>query len=150
MDKDNQVKPVALLERSLRALSVGSYLFQCRVAAELNLHPTDLQALHLLGRSHAGLDAGALGRALGLTSGATTALIDRLAELGFAERARVSTDRRRVSIRLRAAGTAPLKAKYREIDRRIRRLAQRRTEAEIRVIAEFLAELVGDSTARSE
>jgi len=143
MHRDKRVNPEQLLERSLRALSVGSYLFQCRVAADLDLHPTDLQALHTLGRQAAGIPAGELAVALGLTSGATTALIDRLVALGFAERASDPEDRRRVIVRLQEAGTAPLKAKYRQIDQRVRKLMARRSAAELEVIADFLAELVG-------
>jgi DNA-binding MarR family transcriptional regulator len=147
MHRDKNVNPEQVLERSLRALSVGSYLFQCRVAAELNLHPTDLQALHTLGMHATGMPAGDLAVALGLTSGATTALIDRLAGLGFAARTRDPQDRRRVIVRLHEAGTAPLKAKYRQIDQRVRKLIAQRSTAELEVIASFLAELVSRDSA---
>ena len=131
------------IQRSLRAISVGSYLYQCRVAAELGLHPTDLQAIHALGA--APLSAGELAARLRLTSGATTAAIDRLVELGYAERRRDATDRRRVSIVLREEKTAPLRAKYRNIEQRIRKLLAQRSTSETRAIAEFLAELVAES-----
>lgn len=142
MNKD-KVDSDQSIQRSLRAISVGSYLYQCRVAAELGLHPTDLQAIHALGV--APLSAGELGARLRLTSGATTAAIDRLVELGYAERLRDETDRRRVSIVLREEKTAPLRAKYRNIDQRICKLLARRSPSETRVIAEFLAELVAES-----
>lgn len=144
MDQD-KVKHALLLERSLRALAVGSYLFQCRVAEQLHLHPTDLQAVHVLGSSETGLSAGQLSSALGLTSGATTALIDRLTQLGYVERARDAVDRRRVTVRLRAQGLAPLRAQYRDIDKRIRKLIQQRSGPEIEIIALFVAQLVNDN-----
>jgi DNA-binding MarR family transcriptional regulator len=145
MHKDNRVNQEARIERGLKALSVGSYLFQCQVAASLALHPTDLQALHTLGNARGGLPAGELGDALGLTSGATTALIDRLVNLGYAQRTRDAADRRRVIVELSEDGTAPLKAKYRAIDQRVRKLMADRSASELRVIADFLAELTGSS-----
>lgn len=120
---------------------MGSYLFQCRVAAELGLHPTDLQAIHALGAGP--LSAGALGVQLRLTSGATTAAIDRLVELGYAERLRDEHDRRKVMIALREHKVGALRAKYRHIEQRIRKLLAQRSASDTKVIAEFLAELIG-------
>nr|WP_307836698.1 MarR family transcriptional regulator [Actinoplanes nipponensis] len=73
------------------------------------LHPTDLQALiavmHAEGRGEP-LTPGRLGEAIGLSSGATTAAIDRLERAGHLRRSRESTDRRLVHLRYGEPGMA--------------------------------------------
>jgi DNA-binding MarR family transcriptional regulator len=66
------------------------------------LHPTDLHALlAVMQADRAGqpLTPGGLGRQLGLSSGATTALVDRLERVGHVHRVRDERDRRRVTLR---------------------------------------------------
>lgn len=78
-------------------------------AASQGLHQTDLEALlHVMHAEAHGrpLTAGALGRALGLTTGATTGVIDRLEGDGHIDRRRDSADRRRVHLHQGAAGQA--------------------------------------------
>jgi DNA-binding MarR family transcriptional regulator len=71
------------------------------------LHATDMHAL--LAVMHAERDGnpltpGRLGEAIGLSSGATTALIDRLEKGGHLRRSRESSDRRVVHLRYADAG----------------------------------------------
>src|SRR5450631_623229 len=66
-------------------------------ASRLQLHRTDFRCLDILSRGRA-LTAGQLGAAAGLTTGATTALLDRLEARGYVRRVRDNTDRRRVRI----------------------------------------------------
>lgn len=61
------------------------------------LHPTDLYALNTLELSGS-LTAGALAEQTGLTTGATTRLIDRLERGGYVRRVADPTDRRRIVI----------------------------------------------------
>lgn len=71
-------------------------------AGQHRLHPTDLHALLAVMRADsagAPLTPGRLGARLGLSTGATTALVDRLERAGHVRRSRESTDRRRVSLR---------------------------------------------------
>jgi DNA-binding MarR family transcriptional regulator len=63
--------------------------------------------------------------------------------LGFAQRAHDAVDRRRVIVKLSEDGTAPLKAKYRAIDQRVRKLMANRSASELKAIADFLADLTG-------
>lgn len=128
------------IARALRKLSVGSYLFQCQVAAELELHPTDLQAIHELGMAEP-LTAGELGARLKLTSGATTAVIDRLVKLGWLERSADPQDRRRAVLRL-GAKRASLKSKYRGIDQKVKALIEAQSPAGRSAIRAFLEALV--------
>jgi DNA-binding MarR family transcriptional regulator len=83
----------------LRAFIARATVFNYQVAEQTGLNPTDLQFLGLL-QLHGPLSAGALARATGLTTSATTAVIDRLERGGFAAREHDPADRRRVIVRL--------------------------------------------------
>ncbi|ALE73126.1 MULTISPECIES: MarR family transcriptional regulator [unclassified Pseudonocardia] len=70
-------------------------------AGRHGLHPTDLHALLAVMRADAAgepLTPGLLGSRLGLSTGATTALVDRLERAGHVRRTRESADRRRVTL----------------------------------------------------
>lgn len=83
----------------LRAFIARATVFNYQVAEHTGLNPTDLQFLGLL-QLHGPLTAGTLARATGLTTSATTAVIDRLERSGFATREHDTADRRRVIVRL--------------------------------------------------
>ena len=65
-------------------------------AERLGINLTDLRCLQRLG----GVTAGELAQEAGLTTGAVTAVIDRLERAGYARRSRDDADRRRVRIEL--------------------------------------------------
>ena len=69
------------------------------LASYLHLNRTDLRALKVLRQSD-GVTAGELARALRVTSGATTRVIDSLVEAGHAQRETDERDRRRTMIRI--------------------------------------------------
>lgn len=78
-------------------------------ASQHRLHATDMHALLAVmqaERRGAPLTPGTLGESIGLTSGATTALIDRLERAGHLRRSRESADRRVVHLRYADAGMA--------------------------------------------
>jgi DNA-binding MarR family transcriptional regulator len=81
-----------------------------QVFAERNgMHRTDLYALLAVmhaDRVGAPLTPGRLGEHLGLSSGATTALVDRLEHAGHVRRERDDRDRRRVTLHYSAAAAA--------------------------------------------
>lgn len=100
-----QVDRVALhhqVQRLVRLLGVESQRVGHTFAQLSGLHPTDLDALvHVMDAEQRGtpLTPGRLGAILGLSSGATTALVDRLAAGGHVVRDRDPDDRRRVLLR---------------------------------------------------
>jgi DNA-binding MarR family transcriptional regulator len=93
----------------LRSYSVEAQHVGHTFAQRHGLHPTDLQALiavmHAEGRGDP-LTPGRLGEAIGLSSGATTAAIDRLERAGHLRRTRESSDRRVVHLRYGEPGMA--------------------------------------------
>lgn len=125
------------IKTQLQAFSVGSYIHQSTVANRFGLHPTDMLAIHYLGQNGE-MTAGQLGKALGLTSGATTAAIDRLIKSGFVERETQAQDRRRVYVHLNQANIKKLKATYKMIDERLARILDRYSEKDLQVVGSFL------------
>lgn len=91
-------------------------------AAEHGLHRTDASALLAVLRAERDgepLTPGRLGAELGLSSGATTAAVDRLERLGHLHRRRDDVDRRRVTLHHDAAAEALGRAWFGPLARRI-------------------------------
>lgn len=88
-----------------QALEVASRHVRERFAGEAGLSLSDFQTLVFLSAKN-GSPAKAVGEALGLTTGATTALIDRLVAAGYVTREPHPTDRRSTLIMLTPSGLA--------------------------------------------
>ena len=108
------------------------------VAERFGLHTTDLECLDLLFMREQAT-AGELAKATGLTSGATTALIDRLERAGYVMRVADPTDRRRQQIRIRAEAIEPIKAVYEPMQAAMFKLWSSFSERELEVIANFIS-----------
>jgi DNA-binding MarR family transcriptional regulator len=113
-------------------------------AARLGISPSDLRCLNEVENARGRLTAGELARAVGVTTGAVTGVLDRLESAGYTERIQDHADRRRVRITVtpyfleRAESIwGPLAADWQ------RRIASHFTAAELATIVEFL-ELVGE------
>ena len=107
----------------------------------VGVNRSDYSALEALD-AHGPLTPGQLGSLLTLTSGAVTALIDRLERLGWASRNPHPNDRRKVVVALtkRAwqVGQDELKPYHDAIDATARKL----TKSERAVVARFLQDLI--------
>ncbi|MFK3778456.1 MarR family winged helix-turn-helix transcriptional regulator [Agrobacterium sp. NPDC089420] len=79
----------------LRQASAQSLLISQAIAAKARLNTTDLECLDIL-QMQGQASAGELAKATGLTTGAVTALLDRLEKAGFIKRLPDPADRRRV------------------------------------------------------
>jgi len=93
----------------LRTYSIEAQHVSQAFAQRHGLHHTDLRALIAImhaERRGDPLTPGRLGEVLGLSSGATTAAIDRLERLGHLRRSRESADRRMVHLRYAEPGMA--------------------------------------------
>ena len=110
-----------------------------RVAAErLGVSDTDLHCLNII-ESRSGLTAGELAKESGLTTGAVTAVIDRLDRAGLARRVADERDRRKVLVEV----TPEFYARAREIWGPVaadwqRSISRRFSAEELAVIAAFL------------
>lgn len=81
-----------------RAVYAAIDAVDASIAARLGVHRSDLRCLNLL--EHGPRTPSEIGAALGLTSGAVTALLDRLERTGYARRTRAAADRRSVMVEL--------------------------------------------------
>jgi DNA-binding MarR family transcriptional regulator len=81
----------------MRLMSSFDSLFSLAVAERAGMHSTDIETMDLL-NVLGPMTAGQLSRRTGLSSGATTRLIDRLVRAGLVRRVPDPVDRRRVTI----------------------------------------------------
>ncbi|MEV4641889.1 MarR family transcriptional regulator [Actinoplanes sp. NPDC049548] len=126
----------------LRSYSVEAQHVGHAFAQRHGLHPTDLQALiavmHAEGRGDP-LTPGRLGEEIGLSSGATTAAIDRLERAGHLRRSRESADRRVVHLRYGEPGMALAMAFFGPLGQRTDEVMAGFGDAELATVHRFLA-----------
>lgn len=130
----------------IRRVGAQSVIVSQTVATRFGLNTTDLECLdliHLQGR----VSAGELAAATGLTSGAVTALIDRLARAGYVERVDDPADRRRVLVQIRKGSIAEIEKVYAPLQKRTFALWSQYSDADLEVIADFLGRNLELSTA---
>ena len=99
---------IAELGELFRVSGIQDIAFDDATAEALGINRTDLDCIDILER-HGGITAGELAVESGLTTGAVTAVVDRLERAGYARRVRDDGDRRRVTVEVtpeleRAAG----------------------------------------------
>jgi DNA-binding MarR family transcriptional regulator len=85
------------LSEQFRINGIQDIAFDTVVAERLGINRTDLNCIDIIER-HGGVTAGELAAEAGLTTGAVTAVIDRLERAGYARRVRDDQDRRRVKV----------------------------------------------------
>jgi DNA-binding MarR family transcriptional regulator len=125
----------------MRTYSVTAQHVGHAFAQRHGLHPTDLEALiAVMHAESAGdpLTPGRLGEAIGLSSGATTAAIDRLERAGHLRRTRESADRRVVHLRYGEPGMALAMAFFRPLGERCDVVMAEFSPAELETVRRFL------------
>lgn len=128
---------VVELGAAVRKMGAQSVITSRTVADRFGLNMTDLEVLDLIFlRKQA--SAGELADATGLSSGAVTALIDRLAAAGYVERADDPNDRRRVIVRVRQAAIEPIKNAYLAMQKRMFDLWSSYSARDIETITDFV------------
>jgi DNA-binding MarR family transcriptional regulator len=85
------------LQTQFRLSSANSVMFSQAVAAKVGIHSTDNETLDFL-LLNGPATAGQLSELTGLTTGAVTAMIDRLEKAGYVRREHDKADRRRVIV----------------------------------------------------
>lgn len=107
------------------------------VAAELQLVPTDLHCLHVL-HQQGPMTTGKIGEHVGLSAGAATRMVDRLASAGFVTRTRSEDDRRVVAIAATPTGLERAGSAYGGLTERTHTDLASFTPEECRVIIRFV------------
>jgi DNA-binding MarR family transcriptional regulator len=137
--KTSQEGKQALADRlmlAMRRSSAAGVLHSQAIARRVGVNSSDLECLDLIlmkGPS----TAGEIARHTGLTSGAVTGLIDRLERLGLVERAADPGDRRKVLVRVREAGIAPIAAYFAPMEKAMQAMLAGYSKDELRLLIEF-------------
>ena len=113
------------------------------LTATSGLNPSDVAALRALdAAAGAGVPVNTLGSQLGLSSGAITALVDRLEHHELVQRNRDPRDRRRVIVTLSPKAHAFGAQHLRPLARAIQSATAQLDESELRAVEHFLALLL--------
>ncbi|HEX5369082.1 MAG TPA: MarR family transcriptional regulator [Dehalococcoidia bacterium] len=136
---EEQTERLYEVAREMRLLSTFDALFSHAAAEHVRMHPTDIETIDLL-NVLGPMTAGQLSQLTGLSSGATTRLIDRVESAGLVRRRPDEHDRRRVIIEpvyenLTAVGEA-----YGPMAASLGRQWQHFSDGELSVILRFLHE----------
>jgi len=108
------------------------------IAEVLGLHKTDLAGVDFLYVKQRPCTAGELSKGTGLSSGATTTLIDRLERAGFATREDDPKDRRRQMVRLSDRASAHCEAIYEPIRKDLFKIWSSYSTHDLEIIEGFL------------
>jgi DNA-binding MarR family transcriptional regulator len=112
--------------------------FDDAVGRVLGLNPTDLRCLDWL--TERPMSAGELSAATGLSTAATTTLLDRLEAKGFVRRARDTADRRKVLAELTQEGGRRIGALYGPLASEGSTLLERFGDGELTAMLAFLTD----------
>ena len=139
---DVRAELVRLLQRYVvEAVRLG------RVFAEKHhLHPTDWAALLAViqgDRVGRPLTPGELGQCLGISSGATTAVLDRLERAGHVRRVRDDRDRRRMTVHRAESAAALLHTFSEPLDAAMDAIVVGYSGGELAVVQRFLDDAIG-------
>ena len=137
MEKGRQAL-VAAVASATQAFQRATDGFDDVVGRSLGLNPTDLRCLDWL--SERGMAAGELGEATGLSSAATTTMLDRLERKGYVRRERDTIDRRKVLVEMTPAGRTRIGALYGPLAREGDRLLAPFSDDELTMLRAFLLE----------
>jgi DNA-binding MarR family transcriptional regulator len=129
------------LDETLRKVGAQSVLISDLVATRVGLNSTDLECLDLL--YLAGVTtAGTLAKHTGLTTGATTAVIDRLERAGFVRRRRDVDDRRCVLVEVLPSSAGRIQPFYAPLASRLAQLNKQYGERELANVVEYMTRVL--------
>ncbi len=135
-NEDRRKKIYEELSREARLSSSLTILFSQAVAERLGVHSTDIETvdlLHIMGP----MTAGRLSEVTGLTTGATTRLIDRMERAGFARRRHDPRDRRRVVVEATMDNAGRVLPLFEPIARRMGELWSTYSTGELEIMVDF-------------
>ena len=129
------------LHDTLRKVGAQSVLLSDTVGKLVGLNSTDLECLDLL-ELGGPTTAGGLARHSGLTTGATTAVIDRLERAGLVRRVRDSGDRRCVVVEALPRCFRHIEPFYRRLASATARLNEEYDDRQLAVVVDYLSRVV--------
>ena len=136
--RSNRTRLLKALNETMRKVGAQTVLISDLVATRVGLNSTDLECLDLLYLAGA-TTAGTLARHTGLTSGATTAVIDRLERAGFVRRRRDASDRRCVLVEVVPASAERIQPLYSLLAARLGQLNKQYDDRELETVVDYLA-----------
>lgn len=137
MRRKTKAELIAVLFAAVRENQLATDKMDDAAARRMGVNRTDSRALDIIERLGP-VTAGKLSLDAGLTSGAVTAVIDRLAEKGYVRRIPDPDDRRRVLIEKTEKLDAVSKRFYGPLAERSLPLIDRFSNAELEAIVRFL------------
>jgi DNA-binding MarR family transcriptional regulator len=139
---DSRAELVRLLQRYVvEAVRLGRAF-----AVRHHMHPTDWAALLAViqgDRAGRPLTPGELGQRLGISSGATTAVVDRLEHAGHVRRVRDERDRRRLTLHRAESATMLLRIFSEPLDAAMDAIVVGYSDGELDVVQRFLGDAIG-------
>lgn len=129
---------IAAVASATQAYQRATDGFDDAVGRRLGLNPTDLRCLDWL--TEGPMAAGELARATGLSSAATTTLLDRLESREFVQRQRDPKDRRRVVVQLTDSARDQLGTFYGQLAYEGGRLLDRFDDETLQLLHDFLVD----------
>ncbi|WP_382308941.1 MarR family winged helix-turn-helix transcriptional regulator [Herbiconiux sp. UC225_62] len=129
------------ISNSLREINSVSRAFERRLGAVLAVNPTDLTAMeHLI--QEGPLTPSDLAARLGVTTAASTLVVDRLVALGHVERTRHAHDRRKIVVVPTRASVNRAIDELMPVIVGVSRLVEELPDSEREVIASFLTRVI--------
>jgi DNA-binding MarR family transcriptional regulator len=129
------------LDEAIRKVGAQAVLISDLVATRVGINSTDLECLDLL-QLDGPSTAGQMSARSGLTTGATTAMIDRLERAGYVRRHRDSKDRRLVVVEVLEHCGLHIAPLYQPIQKDLEKLHARYSNGELAVVVRYLTEAI--------
>jgi DNA-binding MarR family transcriptional regulator len=127
------------LDEAIRMVGAQAVLISDLVATRVGINSTDLECLDLL-QLAGPTTAGQMAARSGLTTGATTAMIDRLERAGYVRRRRDSADRRVVLVEVLEHCGSDIAPLYQPIQKELEKLHGRYSNRELAIVVRYLTE----------
>ncbi len=122
-----------------RVSGIQDNAFDDATAELLGVNRTDLNCIDIIDR-HGGLTAGELAAESGLSTGAVTAVIDRLERAGYARRVRDEEDRRKVKVEVTPKLRKGALEVYGPMMEEWQAVMNRATTEQLRLMVDFMRE----------
>jgi len=141
MGKNAKTELVEHVVRRVRENSLGAVLFHQAVGEVLCINVTDMKCLDIITLTGSASPS-RLSELTGLSSGSTTAMIDRLEKRGLVKRHSNSEDRRGTIIILTESAMRRLPVLFASMSKGMRKLASSYSERELETLSDFFMKLI--------